>query len=202
MGTGCAPEHQPFIVLVSRLESVKHPEDVVRVLAEARKRSPELAAVLIGGGSMQAELEALAKDLGVDDHLRIVGYRDQPWLAAALSSADVVVSTITGRALVEACLSGTPVVAYDIEWQSELIQTGETGVLVPYRDVKGMAAAVCDLLQDPEVARSLGCRARQVVARTMNPMVLVAQEQADYEKLLGRARDRRADRSVGIRQPS
>lgn len=176
---------RPFIVLVSRLETVKHPDDVVRVLAEARKRNPALAALLVGGGSMQVELEELARELDVADHLHILGYRDQPWLAAALSSADVVVSTITGRALVEACLSATPVVAYDIEWQSELIQTGETGVLVPYRDVERMAAAVCDLLDDPDLARSLGTGARQIVAKTMDPMTLLAHEQADYERLLG-----------------
>ena len=179
-------EDRPFVVLVSRLEKGKHPEDVVRVLAEGRKRIPALAALLVGGGSMQEGLEGLARELGVEDGLRTVGYRDQQWLGAALSSADVVVSPITGRALVEACLSATPVVAYDIEWQSEIIRPGETGVLVPYRDVAGMAAAVCDLLDDPDQAAALGRRAREVVIKTMDPLTLLAHEQADYERLLGR----------------
>ena len=178
-------DDRPFMVLVSRLEAVKHPEDVVRALAEARRSTPELAAVLVGGGTMQEELEELARELGVADDLRIVGYRDQPWLAAALSSADVVVSPITGRALVEACLSGTPVVAYDVEWQSELIKPGDTGVLVPYRDVRAMAEAVGALVREPERAARLGRRAREHTAHVMEPELLVARERADYERLLG-----------------
>ncbi len=179
-------EGRPFIILVSRLEAVKHPDDVVRALAEARRRRPDLAALLVGGGSMQQELEGLARELGVEDGLRIVGYRDQPWLAAALSSADVVVSPITGRALVEACLSATPVVAYDVEWQSELVRPGTTGVLVPYRDVTAMAEAVCDLLDDPAEATGLGRTAREFAAKTMDPATLIANEQEDYRRLLAR----------------
>lgn len=179
-------DDRPFLILVSRLAAIKHPEDVVRALAVAQRWNPRLAAVLVGGGPMQQELEELARELGVAESLRIVGYRDQPWLAAALSSADVVVSTVTGRALVEACLSGTPVVAYDIEWQSELIRPGETGVLVPYRDVEGMAAAVRDLLDRPEVAARLGRQAREFAAKTMDPKILRDRERADYERLLGR----------------
>ena len=174
---------QPLMILVSRLEATKHPEDIVRVLAEGRKRRPDLAALLVGGGSLQPDLESLARSLGVEDGLHIVGYRNQPWLAAALASSDVVVSPITGRALVEACLSATPVVAYDIEWQSELIRTGETGVLVPYRDTAAMAAAVCDLLDDHRLATALGRRARDFTRKTMNPETLMAREQADYERL-------------------
>ncbi|MDQ3897542.1 MAG: glycosyltransferase family 4 protein, partial [Actinomycetota bacterium] len=178
-------EGQPFMILVGRLEAVKHPDDVVRALAAAKRTRPDLAAVLVGGGTMQPELERLARGLGVADDLRIVGYRDQPWLAAALSSADVVVSPLTGRALVEACLSATPVVAYDVEWQSELIRPGETGMLVPYRDVEGMADAVCALLKDPDLADRLGRRAREVTVKIMDRATLIANEQADYRRLLG-----------------
>jgi glycosyltransferase involved in cell wall biosynthesis len=178
-------ENRPFIILLSRLERVKHPEDVVQVLAEAKRWCPDLAAVLVGGGTMQGELEALARELKVADDVRIVGYRDQPWLAAALSSADIVVSPLTGRALVEACLSATPVVAYDVEWQSELIRNGETGMLVPYRDIRAMAQAVATLVGDRELAGRLGRQARAFAAQTMDRATLVANERADYDRLLG-----------------
>jgi hypothetical protein len=89
--------------------------------------------------------------------------------------------------LVEACLSATPVVAYDVEWQSELITPGETGMLVPYRDVKGMAAAVCQLIREPELAASLGRQARDLTIETMDRQTLIAREQADYERLLDRS---------------
>ena len=178
-------EGQPFFILVSRLAAIKRPEDAVRVLAAAKQQEPRMAAVLVGGGIMQAEIEDLARELGVHNDLHILGYRDQPWLASALSSADVVISTLTGRALVEACLSGTPVVAYDVEWQSELIRPDETGILVPYRDAEAMAEAVCKLVRDPELGVRLGRRARAFTAEIMDPQALLLREIADYERLLG-----------------
>ena len=39
--------------------------------------------------------------------------------------------TLTGRALAEAALGGVPIVAYDIDWHSEAVETGVTGELVP-----------------------------------------------------------------------
>ena len=178
-------EEQPFFILVSRLAAIKHPEDAVRVLAAAKQREPRMAAVLVGGGIMQGEVEDLARELGVHDDLHVLGYRDQPWLASALSSADVVISTLTGRALVEACLSGTPVVAYDVEWQSELIRPDETGILVPYRDAGAMAEAVCRVVREPELGLRLGRRARAFTAEIMDPQSLLLRETADYERLLG-----------------
>jgi glycosyltransferase involved in cell wall biosynthesis len=76
------------------------------------------------------------------------------------------------------------VVAYDVEWQSELIRPGETGMLVPYRDVGAMAEAVSALVSDPELATRLGRQARTFVAREMDRATLVARERADYERLL------------------
>lgn len=175
---------RPFVVCVSRLERVKHPEDVLVVLAEAKRRVPALAAVLVGDGSMRGELERKASELGVEEDVIFAGNRDQRWIARALASAAVVLSPLTGRALVEAALSGTAIVAYDVDWQSELVRSGETGSLVAFRDTRRMAEATCELLANEESAASLGKRARSVALETMDPGKLVRHEQAEYQKLL------------------
>ena len=180
---------RPFVILVARLEPLKHPEDIVHVLAAAKARHPELVAVFAGEGRLRGELEELARKLGVADDVRFVGNRNQEWVAAALTEAAVVLSPVTGRSLVEACLSGTPVVAYDAEWQSELVSTGETGVLVPYRDTEKMAEATCDLLDDPALAARLGDRARIVTLEMMDPERLTEHERSTYARLLGLSED-------------
>lgn len=176
---------RPFLLTVSRLAPVKHPEDVVEVFALARKEVPSLLAVIVGDGPMRSELEQRARDLGVDDGLLLPGSRDQPWIARALASSSVIVSPVTGRALVEAALSGRPVVAYDFEWQSEFITSGHDGIVVPYRDTKEMAAAVCRLLEDPDLADELGARARQKTLRTWSPEENKAEKVREYSRLLG-----------------
>lgn len=177
---------RPFIILVSRLEPVKHPDDVLRVLARCKAKIPDLAAVFVGDGTMRGELEAAAADMGLTDDVRFTGYRDQGWISGALSCASVVLSPLTGRALVEACLSGTPVVAYDVEWHSELVTTGDTGILVPYRDIVAMADAVMSLIADPTFSMALGRKARSVTLEMMDPPRLMEHERSEYVELLRR----------------
>ncbi|HEX2052752.1 MAG TPA: glycosyltransferase family 4 protein [Actinomycetota bacterium] len=176
---------RPFVALVSRLSLVKHPEDVIYTLAHAKRSHPKLAAVFIGDGPMRGELERLATELGVAEDVIFAGNRNQQWLASALADANVVLSPLTGRALVEACLSSTPVVAYDVEWHSEFLRSGENGILVPYRDTEAMATAVCQLLADPQLGERLGRAGRATAIEVMNPALLMEHERREYKKLLG-----------------
>ena len=175
---------RPFLLTVCRLARVKHPEDVIEVFAEARKEVPSLVAVMVGDGPMRSELERRARELGVDDGLLLVGTRDQAWIAHALASASVIVSPVTGRALVEASLSGRPIVAYDFEWQSEFISSGHDGIVVPYRDTQEMAAAVCRLLREPALAVALGARARNKTLQTWSPEANKAEKVREFSRLL------------------
>lgn len=177
-------EDRPFMIVVGRLEPVKHPDDVLAVLARSKIRHPDLAAVFVGDGSMRAELESSAAEMGLRDDVRFVGNRDQKWIANGLTSATVVLSPLSGRALVEACLSGTPVVAYDVEWHSELVSTGQTGVLIPYRAIDDMTDAVCALVGDPLMARKIGERARTATMEMMDPARLKDHERSEYLKLM------------------
>jgi glycosyltransferase involved in cell wall biosynthesis len=175
---------RPFLAYVGRLEPLKYSQDVVHVLARCHAWEPRLAAVLAGDGSLRPELEALACELGVREHVIFVGFRDQTWLADMLASATIVVAPDGGRSLIEAALAATPVVAYDHEWHSELLSSGSTGLLVPFRDIDAMSAAVRQLLADREWASLLGTRGREAALTMMDPNRLIEHERQQYEKLL------------------
>jgi glycosyltransferase involved in cell wall biosynthesis len=175
---------RPYAICVSRLEPAKHVEDVLEVMAEVRRTDPSLRLVLVGDGSLRPRLEAQARELGVADQVLFAGTREQPWLAGALRDAEIVLAPIAGRALLEAALSGTPIVAYDYEWQGELIRHGETGLLVPYRDHAAMAAAVLALRADPERAQAIGGRARAEVGELKDPRQVAAELRGKYVWLL------------------
>ncbi|MGH9265388.1 MAG: glycosyltransferase [Acidimicrobiales bacterium] len=176
---------RPFLITVSRFEPIKHTADTLTVLAAARGRVPALAAVVVGDGVLRPRLEAQARQLGIEDAVVFAGIRDQAWIARALSSADVVVSAVTGRALVEASLSGTPIVAYDFEWQSEFVLDGETGFVVPHRDTDAMAAAACRLLEDPALAARLAAAARARTSELWDPAANRAERRARLAELIG-----------------
>ena len=133
-------------------------------------------------------LEDMASDLSLQNDVIFAGARSQPWIADVLAAAAVVVSPVTGRALVEAALSGTPIVAYDYEWQSELLQSGQNSVLIPYRDVVGLGDAVSGLLEDPARAATLGTRARTSTLQMMDVERLRQHERDQYDRILALAR--------------
>lgn len=181
---------RPFIVCVGRLEPVKYPQDVLQVLARCHAYEPRLAAVLVGDGSLRGELQTLARQLGLEQDVIFAGPRDQSWIAQVLSTATIIVAPDAGRSLVEGALSGTPIVAYDYEWHSELLSSGHTALLVPYRDVAAMSEAVRRLLGDRRWAAAIGQRARDAVLVAMDPDRLVNHERHEYERVLSQRRRR------------
>ena len=175
---------RPIVLFVSRLERQKHPEDVVAAVVRARERDPRIAAVFVGEGAMRAELEALCRELGVADDIVLAGDRDQVWLVGMLARASVVAYPLAGLALVEAALSGTPIVAYDHEWHAEFIRSDQDGILVPYRDTAAMADAICAVVGDPALAGRLARSARARALEFVQPDVVLAHERALADEML------------------
>ena len=86
-----------------------------------------------------------------------------------LPHVSVIISTLTGRALAETALSAVPIVAYDIDWHGEAIETGITGELVPYSNYLHMADAVEKILNDKEYSTMIGVNARKRMLKLMDP---------------------------------
>ena len=181
-----------FLLYVGRLEPIKHPDDVVEVLAGVRNRGFEVRAVLAGEGTMHDALAERVDRLGLSSEVMFPGNLGQEQLAQLFPLAAAIVSPHTGRALAEAALGEAPVAAYDVDWQGELIATGVTGVLVPHGDVQAMTNAVADLLADPVRAKALGKAVRVRALEMFEPQVLDEHERREYRKLLDRWGNRRS----------
>ncbi len=116
---------------------------------------------------------------GLGDRLRLLGYRED--VPAVLAAADIFVLPTWYEALpmsvIEAMLTGLPVVASDVPGPREQVISGETGLLVPPRQPADLATALRRLVADPALAARLGAAGRaraldlydeaRVVARTM-----------------------------------
>jgi len=145
------------LMYVGRLHPVKYSDELLRAYLRIRERHPRKPLVVLGGaGPLRASFEAglEAADARGDVLIRQVNSAAEikSWMAAA----GVMMQPHAGYVLLEAGLSGAPVVAYDFEWHPELIDDGRTGRLVPFRDWEAMAEATLDLLDDPEGAAELG----------------------------------------------
>lgn len=178
---------RPVVMCIGRLSSDKRPQDVVMSVATASERVPDIAALFVGEGPLRGELERLSGELGIADRVAFAGDRDQRWIARMLAQCTIVAAPLAGLALVESALSGTPIVAYDVEWHSELLRAGRDGVLVPDGDTAAMGTAIAELVADPARAARVGAAGRARALEVMDPAKLIAQERALAAGLLAAA---------------
>lgn len=175
-----------FMVTVTRLDPMKYVEDVIRVAAELIRRGNCVKALIIGDGTLRKELENLAATLGAGNVVIFAGNRSQEWIATILPRATVIVSPHMGRGLTEAALAGVPIVAYDYDWQREVVEDGQTGYLVSHKDWMGLSDKTEDILTNPVSGRKMGENARKKMLEMMNPERLERHEKDEYSNMLKR----------------
>jgi len=174
-----------YLLAVGRLQPLKFPEDCVDVLAELRTRGHDIKLCFAGEGELETPLRAQAAELNVTDQTVFAGNQNQAALAQLNAHAAVVLSPFTGRALSESALGGAGIVAYDLDWQGELIEDGLTGRLIPFRDKAAFIHATEELIVDPEKRAAFGAAVRRRALEMLDPDVLDAHERAEYRRILG-----------------
>jgi glycosyltransferase involved in cell wall biosynthesis len=149
---------RPILVSVGRLAAVKRHDRSIRALAAL----PGYELIILGEGAERPRLEKLATRLGVEDRLHLPG--THPGARAVMGASDAVVMTSEGEGLpltlIEAMMSGTPIVATRVRGIAELLTHDETALLVPPGDEGALVAALRRTLDDPPLARRLAARAR------------------------------------------
>jgi glycosyltransferase involved in cell wall biosynthesis len=177
----------PLLTYVGRLDTDKFALDLVECLGLVQRRVPEVVLACAGTGALTPQMLARAAELGVAEHLKLLGAIDLADLPALLASSDVFVAPHMGYTLIEAGLTGVPIVSYDYDFHPEIITDGETGFLTPLRDVQVMAERVCQLLADPAAARAMGARLREKLLREHSLEAVVPLYRRAYDAVLGAA---------------
>jgi glycosyltransferase involved in cell wall biosynthesis len=149
---------EPRLLCVGRLIPIKGHLVLLRALAEARRNVPNLQLDIAGRGPLEPALRALAKELGIDDAVRFLGFVS-PVQRAIEEAAIVVVPSMGegfGMVALEAMERGRPVVAADIGGLGELVEHEVTGLLVPPGEASPLAQALERLGGDLELAARMG----------------------------------------------
>jgi glycosyltransferase involved in cell wall biosynthesis len=149
------------LALVGRFYVEKGHEEMIRMMPAIVARCPDVVLILAGDGPYRPACESLAAQLNVQSHTRFLGQRND--VAELLGASDLVVvpSHFEGfpLAVVEALAIGRPVVGYDVGGMCEAIDRGQTGQLVPARDMDAFVDAVVTLLDDPAARAAYSKRA-------------------------------------------
>lgn len=170
---------------VARLDDQKN----LTVLLQAMVAVPDASLVLVGDGPRRGELEALAGSLGIAARVHFLGWLDDP--RAVLAGFDVFALPSRDESfpltIVEAMLSGVPVVATRVGSVGDAIEHGRTGLLVEVDDVDGLAAALRRLLGDADERTQLASAARALATEAYTDTVMAAR----YDRLWTDVLDRR-----------
>jgi glycosyltransferase involved in cell wall biosynthesis len=170
---GWARPTTPTVTLgfVKWLKPKYGPDVMVEAFAKIHTARPNTRLVLAGKGEMQEQLQARVNELGLGDAVQILGRVDHEKVPELIRSFDVMVmpsvyeSETFGVAAIEASAAGVPVVASRVGGVPEAVIDGQTGILVPPRDVEALAGACIRLIDDEGLRRRMGEAGRRFVRR-------------------------------------
>ncbi len=164
---------------------------LVEAAREILSRHRRVHFLLAGDGPERDSIEEEVQRRGIEKNVHLLGYRHDG--LALMDALDIYVlpSLFEGlpRSVLEAMALGKPVVVTDIGGSREVVQDGNSGLIVPPRDSQRLAAAICKLIESPEIRKAMGAAGRQVVEERFNARVNALAHQELYRELLG-ARNR------------
>ena len=191
----------PRLAIVGRLIPIKGHDVLLRALAVARERLPDLTLEVAGEGPLEPELRATVARLGLDDGVTFLG-RVAP-VAPVLERAQAVVVPSFGEGFgmvaLEAMERGRAVIASAVGGLPEIVDDGRTGILVPPGNAGALAAAIVELAGDRARAAELGAAARARALAEFSQERCTARTEAIYGAALAAAGERRFRRSSQAR---
>jgi glycosyltransferase involved in cell wall biosynthesis len=176
------PADALLVGIVARLVPIKRHELFLAAAAAVALRAPACRFLVVGDGERRDALERKARELGLGDRVRFLGWRRD--LERVYADLDVAVLTSANEgspvSLIEAMASGVPVVGPRVGGVPDVIDDGTTGLLVPPADAAPVAEAILRLLGDPELRRKMGAAARERALRLYAAERLIADVAALY----------------------
>jgi phosphatidylinositol alpha-1,6-mannosyltransferase len=165
--------NKKILLTVGGLWGRKGHDLVLKALPQILKEHPNTMYVIVGDGNGRPDLEALTKELGIENSVDFVGRKSGDELVAYFQASDIYVHTPKvvglkfegfGIVYLEASACGKPIVATDAGGIRDAVKDGETGIVVPDGDVDAVANAVKRLLDHPEQADAMGRNGKSYAA--------------------------------------
>ncbi len=155
-------DDERIVLQVAALAPHKSQSDLLEAAAQALRTRPELRFWIAGEGALRSELEAQQKRLGLEQTVRLLGFRED--VTDLLRAADIfcVSSNLEGlgTSTLDAMAAGLPVVATRVGGIPEIVADGVSGILVAPRDPSGLAGAIVALAADPARRAAMGAAGR------------------------------------------
>lgn len=153
------------LVSVGRLIPLKGHRQLIFAVARLVADFPDIRLYIVGSGDMAKELEQLAENEGVGDHIEFTGAVDD--VSPFLAKSDIYVSSSESEGMpvsvLEAMAWRLPVVASDIPGNRSVVKQGETGFLYELNNTESMVETILTVARKTELAKAMALRARLMI---------------------------------------
>jgi len=185
--TGPRSSEKPVWAMVAALRPDKNHVDLVAAWREVVAVHPDATLLIVGDGPSRGDIEKAVASAGLSESIQLLGRRED--VPDLLRTVDGVVSASVDEALptalIEAGASGLPVVATDAGGTREIVVDGVTGRLVPLRDVPALAAALLEVIDNPELAAAYGAAGRAQAEEKYSMPRWVERLELLYKEVIG-----------------
>ena len=180
------PHREKLLIHLSNFRPVKRVLDCIHILARVRKAVPAYL-LMVGDGPDCGPAEALARELGVQDHVSFLGKQNHVERLIPLAHALLMPSELEtfGLAALEAMACGVPPVATNAGGVPELISHGVDGFMEPVGDIEAQSARVIQLLADDRVHQRMAAAARRTAVTRFSTERIIPEYERYYETICG-----------------
>jgi len=183
--------HSLVILFVGRLANGKGIRELVSAFRMLQVDYKEVDLVLVGP-SLESEHDPLSREtleeISSNPHIHVVGFSYEP--EKYMGIADVLCLPSYregfGSAVIEAAAMGVPAVASRVVGLVDAVVDGETGMLVPAKEIEPLRCAMAKMLSAPEIRRRMGGAARERAVREFDSRIVNRLVCDEYEKLATR----------------
>jgi len=155
-------------IAVGRYNNAKGYKYLVEAWKDVHKKHPDWVINIYGSGELKEQVKNLIETKGLQDTMIMHEPTDNIQQKYIESSICIVSSRYEGFSMVilESMVCGVPVVSFDCpHGPRNIIRSGEDGILVEYLNTEALADAICQLIEDPELRKAMGKKAKENIIR-------------------------------------
>jgi glycosyltransferase involved in cell wall biosynthesis len=185
------PQDAIVIGKIARLFHLKGHEYVIEAASEVVRCHPKVMFLFVGDGILRGELEGAIRAKGLQEHFCFAGLVPPQRIPEYLGAMDILVHTSLreglARALPQALISGLPVVSFDVDGAREVVLSGQTGFLLPPKDVAGVGRGLRELVLDEGLRKKCGETGREMFTDRFRHQKMTADLRQIYAEVLSKS---------------
>ena len=180
------PDVSPVVVMVSRLDEPKKPEDLIEAIPQILTNHPKSKFIFIGEGSKRSMLEKMIIENNISESVKLLGYRKDISEQLVKSTITVLCSSSEGMPYVvlEAMACSRPVVGSKVKGIIDVVVDGKNGLLYELGNSKDLADKILKLLDNPSLAKEFGQNGRKLVLANYSVKGMVDKIQRLYQEYI------------------